>query len=135
MRRGERVIYFLGVEAQALADHLAGLPTDIAAIETMADEAMRRAGKVAVKEACKQLQQLRWRLHRAIESIEGDFDPNERAVESMERPDNADQIVGQADEQKVEGPTPVAPAKSPEDSNLGTCRPSENSPRASWPTE
>jgi hypothetical protein len=89
------------VEAQDLADHLAGLPTDIAAIETMADEAKRRAAKVSVSETCKQLQQLRWRLHRAIESIEGDFDPNERAVESTALAENADQIAGKARVQSV----------------------------------
>lgn len=66
MRRGERVLHLLGVEAQTLADHLDELPTVIAEIDALEDEVSRRRAKVAVREALADFRTLHWRLQRAI---------------------------------------------------------------------
>ena len=69
MTRGEKVIYWLGVEAQALADHLDEVPTSLAAVEALEDEVSRCQAKVAVREALEQFRTLRCRLHVAIAKL------------------------------------------------------------------
>jgi len=74
MRRGERVLYLLGVEAQTLADHLDELPTVIAEIDALEDEVRRREAKVAVREALADFRTLHWRLQRAIAKLSESYD-------------------------------------------------------------
>ena len=69
MRGCEKVFYWLGVEAQTLASHLDELPTALAEIEAMEDEASRRRAKVVVREALQQFRTLRSRLHLAIVNL------------------------------------------------------------------
>ena len=82
MTRGEKVVYWLGVEAQELADHLGEVPTALAAIDALEDEVSRRQAKVAVSEALKQFRTLRWRLHLAIVKLTAvcDLQPTDPSV-------------------------------------------------------
>ena len=69
MRRGERILRLLEVEAQALADHLDELPTALAAIDAMEDEIGRREAKVVVRETLEQFRTLHWRLQLAVAKL------------------------------------------------------------------
>ncbi len=69
VQRSVKMFYWLGVEAQALSNHLDEIPTALAAIEALEDEVSRRQAKVAVRDVLRQFRTLRWRLHVAITKL------------------------------------------------------------------
>ena len=85
MRRGEKILHLVGVEAQALADHLDELPKALATIDSMEDEIRRREGEVAVREALRGFRRLHWQLQLAIAKLTELNEPLETSDPSASR--------------------------------------------------
>ena len=69
LRGAAKMFYLLGVEAQALADHLDEVPNMLAEIEALEDEAERRRTKVVVEDTVQEFCNLGRRLNLTITKL------------------------------------------------------------------